>query len=156
MRHPLCEQFVPEKLPPVEDHLEVGRLSGSQRRQQRLDVRHRQGRELGQAHGGRVERRREAEKGVTGVLEGGRGCRQALVESSDYLFCLRDVACVMAEFYDFLLEAKLIKPALDDARGYFICLRAKQPQNPFSIGTDGGPLFLHPGRLEGFLVQSRR
>jgi len=62
----------------------------------------------------------------------------------------------MAKLYDFLLEAKLIKPALNHTRGYFKSLRAKQSQNSFCVGTDGRPLFLNPGRLEGFLVHSRR
>ena len=53
MWHAFGEQFVPEKLPPVEDDLEVGRLSGGERREERLDVRHREGRELRQARGGR-------------------------------------------------------------------------------------------------------
>ena len=142
MWHAFGEQFVPEKLPPVEDDLEVGRLSGGERREERLDVRHREGRELRQARGGR-EWRGEAEEGITGVLVGGRGCRQALVESSYYLFRLRDVAGVMAEFHDFLLEAELIKPALDDTRGYFKSLRAKQPQDSLCVGTDRGPLIFH-------------
>lgn len=60
MRHPLGEQLIAEELPSVEDHLEVGRLSRCQRRQQRLNIHHREGRELGEAHGGRVERRGEA------------------------------------------------------------------------------------------------
>jgi hypothetical protein len=62
----------------------------------------------------------------------------------------------MAKLYDFLLETKLIQPALNHTRRYFKSLRAKQPQNPFCVGTDGCPLFLHTGRLEGFLVHSRR
>jgi hypothetical protein len=156
MWHSLCEQFVPEELPPVEDNLEVGRLSGGERREERLDVHHREGRELRQAEGRGREWRGEAEEGVAGVLVGGWGCLQALVESSDYLFRLRDVAGVMAKFYDFLLEAKLIKPALDDTRGHFKSLRAKQPQDSFCVGTDGGPLIFNSRQLEGFLVQNRR
>jgi hypothetical protein len=90
------------------------------------------------------------------VLEGGWGCWQALVESSYYLFCLRNVARFMAKLHDFLLQAKLIKPTLNHIRRYFKSLRTKQPQNTFCVGTDGGPLFLHPGLLKRFLVHIRR
>lgn len=49
----------------------------------------------------------------------------------------------------------MVEPALDDTRGYFKSLRANQPQNSFCVGTDGGPLFLHPCRLVGFLTHCR-